>query len=104
MSDTFTISQTGGASVVKLAPIMEMAASEEFLDVVRSCVVASDEVHFDASMVERLSTPCIQVIVACAMQMEKQGKNFRVVQPSQAFERGMGELGFKEYLDNWSKS
>lgn len=104
MTDAFEISQDGEIGKIVLAPIMDMATSDEFLNVVRSVAASHTTIHFDAHMVERLSTPCVQVIAACALEMEKKGGVFHITSPSQAFLRGMTDLGFKEYLDNWSKS
>ncbi|GGF50897.1 hypothetical protein GCM10011332_00180 [Terasakiella brassicae] len=104
MNTTFDIKVIENDVVLRLIPILDMAIAEEFLSSLRECASMMKNLILDSQDVERLSTPCIQVMLAAASEMEQQGLTFSVRNISEGFQRGMCDLGLVEYLDNWSKS
>jgi hypothetical protein len=55
---------TDSAVLMKLKPVLDLAAAEELLLEVRRQVDGADEVHFDASEVRTMTTPGIEIIMA----------------------------------------
>lgn len=101
MSMGFAIKQKDGDVVVSLHSILDMAAAEGLLTCLRESVSKNKNVILDASNIERVSTPCMQIILATAKKVETNGHIFGLLNPSVALERGMRELGMMDYLNNW---
>jgi two-component system, chemotaxis family, chemotaxis protein CheY len=73
---------------LKLPTVLDLAAAEKFLDTMCRQVSAQTQMHIDASEVETLTLPCIQIILA-AMQSGQ----VSVQNPSSAFVSAFEDLG-----------
>ncbi|WP_135078275.1 STAS domain-containing protein [Terasakiella sp. SH-1] len=104
MSDSFSIKVNDGTSELSLIPILDMAVAEELLLSLRECTSMSKNIVLNIEPVERISTPCVQVMLAAAREVEASGGRFLLKNSSSGFERGMKDLGLSEYLENWSKN
>ncbi len=104
MSEAFEIKAENDQVILKLLPILDMAAADDFLESLKSCVSQNKNLTLDGAEVERVSTPCIQVLLAAASKVEKAGGQFSIVNATPMFERGMRELGVLDDLNNWSKN
>jgi chemotaxis protein CheX len=58
-------------------------------------------VLLDASGVERMSTPCVQVLLAAGRGAEISGKSFKIVRASDAFRTAIADLGLHAEFSNW---
>jgi len=103
MRDTFSIKVEGDEAILTLIPILDMAIAEELLRSLRECTSMIKNVALDSKGVERLSTPCVQIILSTAAEVKKNGGAFCVRNVSPGFERGMRDLGLTTQLDTWSK-
>jgi len=74
---------------LKLPAVLDLAAAEGFLDTMRSHILAGSRLDIDASRVETLTLPCIQIILA-AMRSDAQ---VVIERPSQAFLSAFRDLG-----------
>ncbi len=77
-------------SRMQLPAVLDLAASEAFLDAMRHACEA-ESVKVDASNVDVLTVPCIQVILAAL----KANPGMRVVKPSEAFVRAFADLALE---------
>ena len=77
-------------SQMQLPAVLDLAASETFLDAMRHACEA-ESVKVDASNVDVLTVPCIQVILAAL----KANPGMRVVKPSEAFVRAFADLALE---------
>jgi chemotaxis protein CheX len=55
----------------------------------------------DASAVDRVSTPCIQVLLAAARSVELAGTSFRIDNASAALRAALADLGLQAEFKNW---
>ncbi|MGJ5179360.1 STAS domain-containing protein [Bradyrhizobium oligotrophicum] len=55
----------------------------------------------DASGVERMSTPCVQILLAAARGAQAANKPFKITQASELFLTALAELGLQDEFDNW---
>lgn len=69
------------AEVLKLDAVLDMGAAEGFLKTMQGRVQSAAATCLDASAVDTLTLPCIQVILAAA----KSGHQIAVIDPSEAF-------------------
>ncbi len=73
---------------LKLPTVLDLAAAERFLDMMCQHVTAQAQLRIDASEVETLTVPCIQIILA-AMQTGQ----VSIESPSRAFVSAFEDLG-----------
>src|SRR3546814_1342385 len=59
------------------------------------------KVVIDAAAVDRLSTPCVQILVSAVQHMEQHGIPFVIRSPSDAFVTAFDDLGLFSYLMQW---
>ncbi|MDV7338689.1 STAS domain-containing protein [Terasakiella sp. A23] len=104
MSEAFEIKVENDQVVLKLQPILDMAVADDFLESLKSCLSKHKNLTLDSSDVERVSTPCIQVLLAAGFKVEKAGGRFSIENVTSVFERGMTELGVSDCLNNWRKN
>jgi two-component system chemotaxis response regulator CheY len=77
------------ADMLTLGPVLDLAAAEGFLATMRERMQsAPGGTRIDASAVEALTLPCIQIILAAA----KSGHKIAVVNPSDAFASAFADL------------
>lgn len=74
---------------VKLPPVLDLAAAESFLETLRGHVAAGTPLHLDASAVETLTLPCMQIIVAA----QRTEVPVSIVNASEAFASAFADLG-----------
>jgi two-component system chemotaxis response regulator CheY len=74
---------------VKLPPVLDLAAAESFLETVRGHVAAGTPLTLDASEVETLTLPCMQIIVAA----QRTEAPVSIVNASEAFASAFADLG-----------
>ena len=55
----------------------------------------------DASAVDRVSTPCIQVLLAAARSADGAGTSFRIADASEALRAALVDLGLQAEFKNW---
>jgi chemotaxis protein CheX len=55
----------------------------------------------DASAVERMSTPCAQVLLATGRTAASSGASFKILNASAAFQTALADLGLQSEFDNW---
>jgi two-component system chemotaxis response regulator CheY len=82
---------------ILLPETLDMAAAESFLEQVRSAVAAGGPVRLDASAVEILTLPCVQVIVAAF----RTGDTVTIKDPSVGFVAAFEDFGldWMQHLD-----
>lgn len=73
------------------------ALKETFLE----ALPIGKEVVIDASRVDRMSTPCIQVLLSAAKTMTENDQAFALRQPSEEFVTAFNELGLFPVLMKW---
>jgi two-component system chemotaxis response regulator CheY len=78
---------------LKLPAVLDLAAADGFLETMRSRALAGSRLQIDASAVETLTLPCIQIILA-ALQSDAL---VSIGRPSEAFVSAFRDLGL-----NWS--
>jgi two-component system chemotaxis response regulator CheY len=85
-------------AIILLPETLEIAASEAFLEQMRKAVAGDQAVRLDASAVESLTLPCVQVIMAAI----RTGDSIRIKDPSEAFAAAFEDFGidWMQYIDH----
>lgn len=89
------------ARPIVLREILDIAAAGALRDEVSAALSGRKALAVDGASVRKLSTPCVQVLIAAGMEAERQGKPFTLEVISPAFTDAFNSLGFSEYLDRW---
>ncbi|MGJ4891869.1 STAS domain-containing protein [Bradyrhizobium sp. HKCCYLRH3099] len=64
-------------------------------------LASAGDIVLDASGVERMSTPCVQILLAAARGAGAAHKSFKITQASELFRTAVTELGLGDELDHW---
>jgi anti-anti-sigma regulatory factor len=93
-------------------PNSQDAASTQLssvLDLVQAQVLRDDLIRLlqdgamvlDAGAVERMSTPCAQVLLAAGRAAEAAGTNLQIVNASEGFRSALADLGLQTEFKHW---
>ena len=89
------------SSVIDLDSDLDLVAATTLKERLIEAVDRDGAVVIDASSVERLTTPCVQVLVAAAQFLAGQDKSLMVKDPSEAFVSAFSDLGLEDVLQQW---
>ena len=64
-------------------------------------IAEGGSIELDASGVERMSTPCVQILLAAGRGARAANKSFKITQASELFRTAVAELGLRNEFDNW---
>lgn len=91
-----------GGRRLGLPAVLDLLAAESLREVIRESLVLGGRLDIDASQVERMSTPCIQVLMAAGRALKEGGITFSIDRPSDAFINGFYDLGLGSELADWT--
>lgn len=91
---------------VVLPAILDMRGAWDLHAQLSAAVERGGDVRIDASAVDRISTPCVQVFLGAARTVERlgTGHGLRVIAASAAFQNAFADLGFAARIDEWSET
>lgn len=96
------IATTEAGRRLELAPVLDILTAEPLREILKESVVIGGRLDIDAGRVERMSTPCIQVIIAGTQALAAKGVEFKVVKPTEAFMNAFYELGLFHVVADWN--
>lgn len=91
MSELASILADAGA--LRLPARLDLAMAAPLRQALRDSLDATSRMIVDAAEVERVATPCVQVLMAAAGEARARGIGFAVRQPSVAFAEALADLG-----------
>lgn len=92
------------SETLQLSSIMDLLAAEGLKDRVVSILDAEEALVIDASEVSRITTPCVQIIIAASKELQTNDNDLKLVASSSVFDDAMRDLGFESFLNNWRAS
>lgn len=99
--EPFTITRSEDVTQLGLVASMDLRAAEPLLHSFHEIMAQGGKVVIDASAVDRLSTPCVQILLSAAQHMEQHGISFVIKAPSDSFVTAFDDLGLFSYLMKW---
>lgn len=96
--------KVSSALVYNLKEVMDIAFASDFqseLSQIFSKKVV--QISIDSSRVQRLTTPCVQVLISAAKTCEGKGVKFILSNPSEVVQKVFNDLGLSGQLSKWSK-
>jgi anti-anti-sigma regulatory factor len=88
---------------IDLAPVLDGPAANGLRDVLSKAIASNEPVRVNAGPVERISTGCVQLLLAGARSAAMTGNTFAVSDHSDAFTAAFDDLGLREILEDWTK-
>ena len=98
----FKLTTRKGTSRIDLGSVLDIRAAEPLKDVLRKALSKGKPLAVDVASIERMSTPCIQILIAAATSMKEADTAFTLLSPSDAFIDSFNELGLFPVLKQWS--
>ena len=99
---TIRISTRRGICRVSLGSALDMRQADRLKQALEQALVKGRVIKVDASLVERLSTACVQILIAATAAMEKAGIAFTLLRPSEVFVESFNDLGLRPVLMQWN--
>lgn len=82
-------------------PVLDISKAADLRDLLADALAKHQAISIDASAVERITSPCVQVLLSTAMLLEKNSLPF-YLNPSEAMQEAFSLLGLSTTLEQWS--
>ncbi|NVJ97629.1 MAG: STAS domain-containing protein [Alphaproteobacteria bacterium] len=89
------------AQELVLTEILDISAGDPLKAEMCEQLAKKETLTVNASRVRKISTPCVQVLIAAGIEAERLGLAFHITRPSSVFSDSFQNLGLSEYLDQW---
>ena len=88
--------------ILVLEPTLDIIAAADLKEKLVGLVDGPGKIAIDASKVERIMTPCIQLIIAAEIELSKNQKELKLVDASDEFTNALIDSGLEKYYAKWS--
>jgi chemotaxis protein CheX len=85
--------KSSGEHCYKLQSVMDISNAKPFYDEIASMLGNASSICLDASEVSRMTTPCVQIIIALSKHANENGLEVSLAKPSDAFMNAFKQLG-----------
>ena len=92
--------QDADALLNRLPQVLDLTQAQHLRDNM-AALINEGPVFLDASAVERMSTPCAQVLLAAGRATELAGSAFQIIDASDVFLAALADLGLEAEFKNW---
>lgn len=82
---------------------LDLSMAQPLLDSLRAAIKSASPVVVQAESVERVSTACVQALIAAARDTADHGGSFAILAPSDALTEACEDLGLASWLKQWSQ-
>jgi chemotaxis protein CheX len=88
------------STVSELPQILDLTYANPLRDSLTT-LLGGNAVILDAAAVERMSTPCAQVLLAAGRASTSAGVSFRILNASTVFRTALADLGLERAFTDW---
>jgi chemotaxis protein CheX len=92
--------QESGADLNRLPQVLDLTQAQNLRDGI-AARLSEGPLVLDASAVERMSTPCTQVLLAAGRAADLAGSPFQIFNASDVFRTALADLGLQAEFKNW---
>lgn len=92
--------QESGADLNRLPQVLDLTQAQNLRDSM-AARLSEGALVLDASAVERMSTPCMQVLLAAGRAADLAGSPFQIINVSDVFRTALADLGLQAEFKNW---
>lgn len=83
-----------------LKPVMDLSVAEELRHAFMDCMAKEKHINVMAGEVVRITTPCLQLLLALKNEMVSQDKDFWVIDMSEPFQTALKVVGLDQQFLN----
>lgn len=84
---------------VQFLSVMDMSVSEELYNLLVECLSSGKKIILIADQVERITTPCLQMIFSLLSSVASSGAEVEIRDKSPAFVKALDDLGFNDCFE-----
>jgi len=84
----------------RLPQLLDITQAQTLRDLV-TARLGNGALVLDAGAVERMSTPCVQVLLAAGRAADLAGSAFQIINASDVFRTALADLGLQTEFSNW---
>jgi chemotaxis protein CheX len=92
--------QESGSELNRLPQVLDLTQAQNLRDTI-AARLGDGPLVLDASAVERMSTPCTQVLLAAGRAADLAGSPFQIINVSDVFRTALADLGLQAEFKNW---
>ena len=89
------------AEIIELPSSLEIRDAGEFLATIKCGLESGDNLTINASEVDRITTPCIQIIMSAIKTLDAKGGSCTIKSPSKPFLQAFEDLGAAELVEKY---
>ena len=93
---------SGKSGEYSLPAVLDIVVAGKFKNDLMQAANQDKDVKLNAGEVSRITTPCVQVIIALAKMFKESGRKLLIDKPSDTFCAAFADLGLAYELENWS--
>ncbi len=97
-------SEEDGRVRLGLPSDLDLPMAQPLVDSLRHAFTVGDRIEILAEGVERVSTACLQALLAGARTAVEGHQNFAIVAPSAPFVEACDDLGLSDWLKQWGRA
>ena len=102
MRTNFRVLARGDKTYCNLGTSLDLRAATPLKAAMLRALDKQQPLTLDASSVERLSTACIQLLVACGLAFKTAGHALVIDAPTEMFSEAFADLGLQLELQQWT--
>jgi anti-anti-sigma factor len=87
---------------LRLSEELDLATAQLLKDAILEHIRSNEVIKLDGSDVKRITTPCVQVLLAANRMVSAEGGEFFLSNPSEAITATFADLGLQSELNKWS--
>lgn len=93
--------KTVSSTDLTLPGVLNLGTAEELKEKFMQSLVLGADLTLDASNVETITTPCLQVLISAGQSIENAGNTLSIHNSSPAFMTALTDLGLNEIFAKW---
>lgn len=93
---SFTTTDSENEITLALKPVMDLTVAEDLRLSFLDCLASGKAINIMANDVERITTPCLQVLLAMKNKTSELDINFSIAEMSEAFHDALKDIGLDD--------
>lgn len=86
---------------VELPEILDISSCKALRDQLVTALAAPGGCEINTRKVRKISTPCVQILVAAGLEADRKGTGYSFGRVSTVFGDAFENLGLSEFLERW---
>ena len=89
---------------LKLPETADISAIDGLHLQMKEAIASAKEIQLEGKDVDRITTPCIQILLSAYNSLKDSDKGFSLKEPSEECVAAFEDMGLDEYIKRWKRS